>query len=120
MPFKRQWRRPDLRNHRKLVIVDGKVAHTGSQNLTDRSYNKKKNIERGLQWQELMMRVTGPAVRELEAVFATDWYAETDELLSLDPSPVTSWTATARRSTCRCCRADRLRQRQQRSSCSRR
>ncbi|HET9649142.1 MAG TPA: cardiolipin synthase [Microlunatus sp.] len=79
-PFKGQWRRPDLRNHRKIVIVDGEVAHTGSQNLTDRSYNKKKNIERGLQWQELMMRVTGPAVRELEAVFASDWYADTGEL----------------------------------------
>src|SRR4051794_17363561 len=74
-PLKRQWRRPDLRNHRKIVIVDGEVAHTGSQNLTDRSYNKKKNIERGLQWQELMIRVTGPAVRELEAVFVSDWYA---------------------------------------------
>ncbi len=35
------------------------------------------------------MRVTGPAVRELEAVFASDWYAETDDLLFLDPSPVT-------------------------------
>ena len=88
-PLKGEWRRPDLRNHRKIVIVDGKVAHTGSQNLTDRSYNKPKNIQRGLQWQELMMRVTGPAVRELEAVFASDWYAETDDLLFLDPSPVT-------------------------------
>ncbi len=86
--FKGEWRRPDLRNHRKIVIVDGEVAHTGSQNLTDRSYNKKKNVQRGLQWQELMMRVTGPAVRELEAVFASDWYAETDELVLLDTSPV--------------------------------
>jgi cardiolipin synthase len=87
-PLKGQWRRPDLRNHRKIVIVDGVVAHTGSQNMTDRSYNKKKNIERGLQWQELMMRVHGPAVRELEAVFASDWYAETDERLVLNTSPV--------------------------------
>ena len=46
-PLKGEWRRPDLRNHRKIVIVDGKVAHTGSQNLTDRSYNKPKNIQRG-------------------------------------------------------------------------
>jgi cardiolipin synthase A/B len=87
-PFQGEWRRPDLRNHRKIVIVDGVVAHTGSQNMTDRSYNKKKNIERGLQWQELMMRVTGPAVRELEAVFASDWYAETDELVIQQVPPV--------------------------------
>src|SRR5699024_10053107 len=41
---------------------------------------------------ELMMRLTGPVVRELDAVFATDWYSETDELLPLDYSelPVTS------------------------------
>jgi cardiolipin synthase A/B len=86
--FKREWRRPDLRNHRKIVVVDGVVAHTGSQNVTDRSYNKPKNVQRGLQWQELMMRVHGPAVRELEAVFASDWYAETDELLFLNTTPV--------------------------------
>lgn len=87
-PLKGQWRRVDLRNHRKLMVVDGQIGFSGSQNLVHESYNKKKNIARGLRWHELMMRTHGPAVRELDAVFVTDWYSETDELLALDTSPV--------------------------------
>ena len=87
-PFRGQWRRPDLRNHRKLLVVDGRVGFTGSQNLIDASYLKPKNIARGLRWHELMVRLEGPTVRELNAVFVTDWYSETDEQLPLDTSPV--------------------------------
>ena len=87
-PWKGQWQRPDLRNHRKLVVVDGRVGFTGSLNLIDSTYLKKKNIARGLHWKELMVRLEGPVVRELDAVFVTDWYSETEELLPLDTSPV--------------------------------
>ncbi|GAA1446072.1 cardiolipin synthase [Leifsonia poae] len=80
-PFKGEYQRPDLRNHRKLVVVDGLVGYMGSQNLIDRSYNAPKNIKRGLQWQELMARTTGPVVAAINAVFLSDWYLETDELL---------------------------------------
>ena len=59
-PLKGRYQRLDLRNHRKLLVVDGRVAFVGSQNLIDRSYNKKKNIKRGLKWQELMCRLEGP------------------------------------------------------------
>lgn len=87
-PFKGQWQRPDLRNHRKLMVVDGRVGFTGSQNLVAADYNKKSNRTRGLEWLELMMRLDGPVVRELDAVFVTDWYSESGELLPLDTSPV--------------------------------
>jgi cardiolipin synthase len=80
-PLKGEYSRPDLRNHRKLVVVDGQVGYMGSQNLIDRSYNAPKNIKRGLQWQELMTRVTGPIVAAINGVFLSDWYAETGELL---------------------------------------
>lgn len=80
-PFKGKYQRPDLRNHRKLVVVDGRVAYTGSQNLIDRSYDSPKNQKRGLMWQELVTRVTGPVVTAINAVFLSDWYAETDEVL---------------------------------------
>lgn len=80
-PLHGQYQRPDLRNHRKLVVVDGRVGFTGSQNLIDRSYRSEKNITRGLQWQELMTRVTGPVVTALNGVFLSDWYLETGELL---------------------------------------
>ena len=81
MPFQGKYQRPDLRNHRKLVVVDGRVAYVGSQNLIDRSYNSPKNIKRGLQWQELITRVVGPTVAGVNAVFLSDWYTETDELI---------------------------------------
>lgn len=88
-PFRGKYQRPDLRNHRKLVVVDGRVAYMGSQNLIDRSYNSPKNIKRGLQWQELITRVTGPVVSGINAIFLSDWYAETDELLSAEQVLVT-------------------------------
>jgi cardiolipin synthase len=88
-PFRGQWQRPDLRNHRKLVVVDGRVGFTGSLNLIDSTYLKPKNVKRGLHWRELMVRLEGPIVRELDAVFVTDWYSESGELLPLDTSEVT-------------------------------
>jgi len=78
-PWRGQWQRPDLRNHRKLVVVDGEVGFMGSQNLVDSSYNKRTNIRRGLHWRDLMVQVEGPATLGLEAVFLSDWYVETGE-----------------------------------------
>jgi cardiolipin synthase len=86
-PLKGKWQRPDLRNHRKLVIVDGRVGYMGSQNIIDRSYNMRRNIRRGLQWKDLMTRLEGPIVAGLNAIFITDWYGETDDLLSRDIEP---------------------------------
>jgi cardiolipin synthase A/B len=82
MPLKGRTQRPDLRNHRKLLVVDGDVAYMGSQNVTDSSYNLKKNIRRGLHWVDLMVRVQGPVVASINAVFLSDWYSETDEVLT--------------------------------------
>ncbi|SDG41541.1 cardiolipin synthase [Microbacterium pygmaeum] len=81
-PFKGKYQRPDLRNHRKLLVVDGRVAFTGSQNVTDSTYNLKKNIKRGLHWVDLMARFEGPVVASVNAVFLSDWYSETDEVLT--------------------------------------
>jgi cardiolipin synthase len=80
-PWRGRWQRPDLRNHRKLLVIDRAVAFTGSQNMIDRSYNKRGNIRRGLQWKDLMVRFEGPIVAGINALFVTDWYSETDELL---------------------------------------
>lgn len=87
-PFHGQWQRPDMRNHRKILVVDGRVGFTGSQNMIDSTYLKKGNLARGLHWHELVVRLEGPAVRELDAVFVTDWWSETGEKLYLDTSPV--------------------------------
>ncbi|KQR48955.1 cardiolipin synthase [Microbacterium sp. Leaf161] len=80
-PLKGRMQRPDLRNHRKLLVVDGKVAFLGSQNVTDSTYNLPKNIKRGLHWVDLMVRIDGPVVLSVNAIFLSDWYSETDEVL---------------------------------------
>ena len=80
-PFRGAYTRPDLRNHRKLLVVDGLVAFTGSQNITDPTYNLRKNIKRGLRWVDMMTRVDGPVVASINAVFLSDWYSETDEII---------------------------------------
>jgi cardiolipin synthase len=87
-PLRGKYQRPDLRNHRKFVIIDGMVAFTGSQNMIDRSYNKRSNIRNGLQWKDLMVRFEGPIVAGVNALFVTDWYSETDELLTRETARV--------------------------------
>ncbi|GLI27876.1 cardiolipin synthase [Agromyces rhizosphaerae] len=93
-PFKGKYQRPDLRNHRKLLVVDSEIAFTGSQNVIDRSYNKPGNIKRGLQWQELMARLEGPIVSGLNTIFLTDWYLETGVLLERDIVPFSQEAAS--------------------------
>ena len=68
--------RIDLRNHRKIIVIDGQIAYTGSQNIIDASYG-----HRDIKWFDLMVRLIGPVVLELQAVFIGDWFAECDELL---------------------------------------
>ena len=80
-PFRGTYTRPDLRNHRKLLVVDGLVAFTGSQNITDPTYNLRKNIRRRLRWVDMMTRIDGPVVASINAVFLSDWYSETDEII---------------------------------------
>ncbi len=47
-PFRGRYQRPDLRNHRKVLVVDGRVGFMGSQNMIDRSYDRWTNRRRGL------------------------------------------------------------------------
>lgn len=63
--------RYDLRLHRKLVVVDGKVAYTGSLNLVDPRHFKQ---DAGVgQWVDAMVRVQGPVVEPLAILFLSDW-----------------------------------------------
>jgi cardiolipin synthase len=80
-PLHGQWRRPDLRNHRKIMVIDGEIAYTGSQNLIEPSYNNPKHRKVGREWVELMACMRGPIVTTLNVAFATDWLSETDESL---------------------------------------
>ncbi|WP_244486815.1 cardiolipin synthase [Aurantimonas sp. Leaf443] len=71
--FWNQATRFDLRNHRKIVVIDGRIGWCGSQNMHRIEYEPKTF------YRELMVRVTGPAVLELQAVFIGDWFLETNE-----------------------------------------
>lgn len=97
-PLRRRWRRPDLRNHRKIVVVDGERAFMGSQNLIDPGYLKPKNQRAGRRWVDLNVEVSGDVVQSLQAVFGTDWYTESGEVLEDElrhaPSP-SAGTGTA-------------------------
>jgi cardiolipin synthase A/B len=80
-PLRGRYQRPDLRNHRKVLVVDGRVGFMGSQNMIDRTYDRWTNRRRGLKWKDLMLRIEGPTVAALNAIFITDWFSETNELL---------------------------------------
>lgn len=78
-----KYQRPDLRNHRKLVVIDHYIGYTGSQNIIDKTYHRKDAIY----YKELVVRMEGTVAKHMEIVFATDWLAETKEnILLLDPS----------------------------------
>ncbi len=71
--------RLDLRNHRKIVVIDGEVAYTGSLNLADPAYFK---LTAGVgQWVDAMARLRGPGVEALAITFLEDWQLETGHSL---------------------------------------
>lgn len=75
-PLSNDWNRLDLRNHRKLLVIDGRMAFTGSINMIDSSYLRRRNLRRGRFYVDLVTQVTGPIVMEVNAVFLTDWFSE--------------------------------------------
>ncbi|MEJ2098532.1 MAG: cardiolipin synthase [Desulfobacterales bacterium] len=81
--------RPDLRLHRKIAVIDDAIAYTGSFNLVDPRFFKQ-NAGVG-EWVDAMVRVEGPVVHALNALFRWDWEVETGRDLAtqaeiLDPS----------------------------------
>ena len=77
--FRRKAARFDLRNHRKIAVIDGVIGYTGSQNIVD-SFGDDE-----LWNDEMVIRLEGPIVLQLQACFVADWYVESDELLD-DPA----------------------------------
>ena len=69
------YRRADLRLHRKIVVIDERIAYTGSMNLVDPRFFKQ---DAGVgEWVDAMVRIEGPAVAALRAVFLFDWSLQT-------------------------------------------
>jgi cardiolipin synthase len=60
----------NLRNHRKILVVDGKVAFTGGLNIGDEYLGKNKRLGR---WRDTNLKLEGPAVESLQRIFIEDW-----------------------------------------------
>jgi cardiolipin synthase len=78
------FRRPDLRLHRKIVVIDGVLGYTGSLNLADpRLFKQDAGVG---QWVDALVRVQGPAVGDLAETFREDWALETGEAIDGPPA----------------------------------
>ncbi len=68
--------RINLRNHRKILVVDGRVGFTGGLNIGDEYLGKHPKFG---PWRDTHMRVKGPAVHGLQRIFLEDWYFATEK-----------------------------------------
>ncbi len=72
--------RVDLRNHRKILIIDNLITYCGSQNCADPEFRVKAKYA---PWVDAMMRFEGPIARQNQYLFASDWESETGEDISI-------------------------------------
>ena len=79
--------RINWRNHRKIVVIDGKVGYVGGMNIADRYVIGDK---KWLPWRDTHLRISGEAVAAMQYSFAIDWDFTTHELLT---SPTMHYTA---------------------------
>ncbi|MEP5765166.1 MAG: cardiolipin synthase [Halieaceae bacterium] len=71
--------RIDLRNHRKIAVIDNAISYCGSQNCADPEFLPKA---RYAPWVDILLRFTGPVVTQNQYLFVTDWMLATEENLS--------------------------------------
>lgn len=85
----------NLRNHRKIVIVDGQTGFTGGMNIGDEYLGKNPHLG---YWRDTHLKLNGPVVLQLQQVFVEDWYYATGEELTnphMFPAPDESGTSVA-------------------------
>lgn len=68
----------NYRNHRKIVVIDGKIGYTGGINIGDEYIGKNKKFG---YWRDTHIRIEGTSVYMLQMIFLTDWYYNTKEVL---------------------------------------
>lgn len=77
--------RIDLRNHRKITIIDNQVTYIGSQNCADEAFLPKADFA---PWVDIMLRMQGPVVQQMQWIFASDWN-QSDAKPFAPPPPLT-------------------------------
>ncbi|MVT64955.1 cardiolipin synthase [Bradyrhizobium pachyrhizi] len=80
--------RVDLRNHRKIAVIDNRIAYCGSQNCADPDFRIKAKYA---PWVDILLRCEGPIARQAQYLFLCTWIAETGEglegLAAAEPAP---------------------------------
>ena len=71
--------RIDLRNHRKIVVIDNKITYCGSQNCADPEFRVKPKYA---PWVDALIRFEGPIVRQHQYLFGSDWQSGTGKDIS--------------------------------------
>ncbi|HEX7323781.1 MAG TPA: cardiolipin synthase [Rhodanobacteraceae bacterium] len=75
--------RVDLRNHRKIAVIDNAIGYCGSQNCADPEFRIKAKFA---PWVDVFLRCEGPVVRQEQYLFLTAWIAETGEPIAALPA----------------------------------
>lgn len=78
----RSWIQVNLRNHRKMVVVDGQVGFTGGMNIGDEYLGRSRDFG---YWRDTFLRLEGPAVAGLQRIFIEDWHFASHESLNEEP-----------------------------------
>ncbi|MFO0859060.1 MAG: cardiolipin synthase [Phycisphaerales bacterium] len=73
-------RRFDLRNHRKIIVIDSRITYCGSQNCADPEFRVKAKFA---PWVDALLRFEGPIAQQNQRLFAVDWMSATGE--DIDP-----------------------------------
>jgi cardiolipin synthase len=71
--------RAGKRTHRKILVVDGKIAFTGGLGISQQWLGDARNSK---EWRDTQVRVSGPVVDQMQAIFAEDWTYTTGEILA--------------------------------------
>ena len=85
LPLRRKWS-ANLRNHRKLIVVDAKTAYLGGMNFAGEYMGPRPDPKR---WTDFGLVLEGPVVREVACVFVSDWSFATGENLAWPAAPQT-------------------------------
>jgi cardiolipin synthase len=80
IPWRGRWH-ANFRNHRKIVVVDGQIGFTGSQNIGDEYLGRRQKYG---PWRDTHLRLIGPAAQVLQEVFVEDWHYATGRELVAD------------------------------------
>ncbi len=73
--------RVNYRNHRKIVVIDGREGYLGGMNLANEYWNKSKRFP---PFRDTAIKIKGSAVSSLTALFFRDWYSTTDEFVKIE------------------------------------